>query len=248
MYKTTNGGLNWSPIPDTGFTDMYFSDSLTGWKIKSYIEKTTDGGLSWVRQTLPYGGNIITPYAFKISGINKDTLWANGGEVLWNNGTQTRDILYRTTNGGQNWLFQIPDTSMPYLNITLLKFISKLNGWAYGSNGRGLHTINGGDSIFYTDIKRIRKNVQLNFKLFQNYPNPFNLATNLRFEISELRFIKIKIYDLLGKEISLILNKNLSPGKYEIQWDGTNFSSGIYFYCMYADDYLIATKKIILLK
>jgi photosystem II stability/assembly factor-like uncharacterized protein len=253
MYKTTNSGENWFPLSDTGFTDMYFSDSLIGWKIKSYIKKTTNGGLNWFRQTLPYGGNIITPYSKKLSLINRDTLWANGGEILWNNGTQSRDILYRTINGGQNWLFQIPDTSMSFNNLSYIIFTNSFNGWSYALLPLGLHTTTGGDPLFYTSIKQISSKTPDAFKLEQNYPNPFNPSTKIKYEVrnqsslggSEVRLV---VYDINAKEISTLVNKKQNAGIYEVSFDGTAYSSGIYFYSLYADGILIDTKKAILLK
>ena len=68
------------------------------------------------------------------------------------------------------------------------------------------------------------------FKLFQNFPNPFNPVTRIRYSISQYSFVSIKIYDVLGNELSNLINMEQSPGQYEIEFDGKNFSSGIYFY------------------
>ncbi len=73
------------------------------------------------------------------------------------------------------------------------------------------------------------------FELDQNYPNPFNPSTNIRFRISEFGFVSLKIYDLSGKLIRGLVNENLTPGSYEMQWDGRNnagieMPSGVYFY------------------
>ncbi len=97
------------------------------------------------------------------------------GEILWNGGTQTRDILYRTTNGGQNWMFQIPDTSMPYSNLSSIKFINNKIGWAYSFNPTGIHTTNGGDTVWYTGVIKKDNKVPIEFTLKQNYPNLLTL-------------------------------------------------------------------------
>lgn len=91
------------------------------------------------------------------------------------------------------------------------------------------------------------------FKLFQNYPNPFNSSTKIRFIIPHNKsgekggITKLTVYDILGQEVSILVNYQLKPGTYDIEWDGSNYSSGIYFYKIEAGDY-IETKKMVLIK
>lgn len=85
------------------------------------------------------------------------------------------------------------------------------------------------------------------YKLGQNYPNPFNPKTNFEFRISKTGFVNITIYDLLGREISVIVNENLTAGMYTAEWDGSNYVSGVYFYRLQTADYT-ETKKMILIK
>jgi hypothetical protein len=85
------------------------------------------------------------------------------------------------------------------------------------------------------------------FSLSQNYPNPFNPATNLRFTVPEARFVSLKIYDLLGKEVATFVSESLNPGSYSVQWDAARYPSGIYFYRLSAGGFT-ATKRMLLLK
>ncbi len=90
------------------------------------------------------------------------------------------------------------------------------------------------------------------YKLEQNYPNPFNLTTQIKFVIPVFSKVSIKVYDLLGKEITTLLNKELSPGSYRINWEakdsnGHLLPSGVYLIRMVADKY-IQTIKAVLLK
>jgi Secretion system C-terminal sorting domain len=68
------------------------------------------------------------------------------------------------------------------------------------------------------------------FKLNQNYPNPFNPSTTIRFSIPEENKTSLIVYDILGKEIAMLINGELNPGEYDVQFDGTKLPSGIYFY------------------
>ena len=85
------------------------------------------------------------------------------------------------------------------------------------------------------------------YKLFQNYPNPFNPATNIKFDIPERNHVKIKIFDILGREIGTLISEERGAGSYEINFDGSDLSSGIYFYNLQAGEYS-QTKKMILLR
>lgn len=85
------------------------------------------------------------------------------------------------------------------------------------------------------------------YKLHNNYPNPFNPITKIRFDLLKNSITKVSIYDVSGKEIEQILNKNLNAGYYEVLWNASNYSSGVYFYRIEAGDFT-DIKKMILLK
>ena len=87
----------------------------------------------------------------------------------------------------------------------------------------------------------------VNFSLSQNYPNPFNPNTTIKYEISEMSFVTLKVFDLLGKEVATLINEEKPMGNYEIKFDGSKLTSGIYFYQLQAGAF-VETKKMILLK
>ena len=91
-----------------------------------------------------------------------------------------------------------------------------------------------------------------NYLLSQNYPNPFNPTTNIKYSIpenvkSEKENVKLIVYDVLGKEIKTLVNENKSPGNYDVEFNASYLSSGIYFYKIQAGKF-IETKKMILIK
>jgi hypothetical protein len=85
------------------------------------------------------------------------------------------------------------------------------------------------------------------FKLFQNYPNPFNPSTTIRYELPEKSLVTINIYSVLGEEIATLVNEGKDVGSYQVRFDGTGLSSGVYFYRMRARDF-VETKKLLLLR
>jgi hypothetical protein len=97
-------------------------------------------------------------------------------------------------------------------------------------------------SIF-TGIKPISGFVPAEYNLYQNYPNPFNPVTQIKFDIPKNSNVVLKVYDLMGREVKAIIdNEYLNAGSYEVNYDGTNISSGIYFYKLIAGDYSAAKR------
>jgi hypothetical protein len=84
-------------------------------------------------------------------------------------------------------------------------------------------------------------------ELFQNYPNPFNPTTKISFQIPEPTFITLKVFDVMGEEIETLIDEERLAGNYEVGFDGTGLSSGIYFYALFTD-YQCITNKMIFIK
>jgi len=87
----------------------------------------------------------------------------------------------------------------------------------------------------------------LEYVLEQNYPNPFNPATNFRFKIAEAGLTTLKIYNLLGQEVAVVLDEFMNPGTYDFRFDAAGLASGIYFYRIRVNDFT-ASKKMILVR
>jgi hypothetical protein len=85
------------------------------------------------------------------------------------------------------------------------------------------------------------------FHLFQNYPNPFNPSTKISYSIPEESFVILKVYDVMGREVSILVNKAQSPGNYSIHFDAGDLSGGVYFYKLSAGKYS-EYRKMILIK
>jgi hypothetical protein len=96
-------------------------------------------------------------------------------------------------------------------------------------------------------VKNNEQNLPKSFLLNQNYPNPFNPTSIIRFQIKDSRLVILKVYDIIGKEVETLVNEKKSPGTYEVTFDGSRLSSGIYFYTLTAGDFK-ETKKLVLLK
>ena len=96
------------------------------------------------------------------------------------------------------------------------------------------------------------ENLLNDFSLYQNYPNPFNPSTQIKFSISETRFVELKVYDITGKLIQTLLNETKAPGSYDVRWDGTDqagneVGSGAYFYQLKGGN-LVEVRKMLLIR
>ncbi len=100
-----------------------------------------------------------------------------------------------------------------------------------------------------TGVNDEKKTIPDEFILKQNYPNPFNPTTNFGFRISNFGFVSLKVYDVLGREVAILVNEEKEPGEYEINFNSDDYglSTGIYIYKLTAND-LTDAKKMILLK
>jgi ligand-binding sensor domain-containing protein len=104
-----------------------------------------------------------------------------------------------------------------------------------------------GLKLFERSYRISFEEVPTEYALYQNYPNPFNPSTTIEFDIPERTNVKLIIYDILGREVETLIDKELEPGKYKINFTTTNLPSGVYFYTLRTPK-SIQTKKMLLIK
>ncbi len=191
--------------------------------------------------------------------VNFDTLSNSGDTVsyfvsLCNFGNTNLVINSVTSNNPVFTVESFPNTIIPnQFGYIKVKFTPNANNTAY--NGE-LNVINSDSTIkialnglcgVVNGITPVSEEIPTSFKLKQNYPNPFNPSTNIEFAIPQSSFIKLSVYDVVGREVSVLVNENLKPGIYKTDWNAENYPSGIYFYRLFTNDFS-QTKRMILLK
>lgn len=102
-------------------------------------------------------------------------------------------------------------------------------------------------SLYTTSIKESENEIVSSFLLYQNYPNPFNPSTLISYSIPQSGFVTLKVYDLLGNEVATLVNENELAERYEVEFNASKLSSGIYLYKLQAGSF-VQTRKMILLK
>ncbi|HEY5537022.1 MAG TPA: T9SS type A sorting domain-containing protein, partial [Ignavibacteria bacterium] len=181
-----------------------------------------------------------------------DSLWMCGSTKIINGFEY--GIMFKTTNGGNIWGYQMADTSIKLMAYAYIDFLNKHIGWSYRPITSGVHTLVGGnDTTFFTGMKLVENFVPSGYTLGQNYPNPFNPSTNIPFELNESGYIVLKVYDITGRTIKELVNGRWGKGRYILDFDGTNLPSGIYFYRIEitgqsTKEKFIDSKKMMLLK
>jgi len=218
ISMTTNSGLNWVQIGM--FTDYFWSihflNENTGWTsfAGDKIRFTSNGGLNWLVQPNPQF-STVTEFKF----FNSSTGYSGTGYIT----------IYKTTDGGNNWGYQIDSSCVA------IYFDNEQKGWS--ADSRIYHTTNGGGPISYVGIISNYHNIPKSHSLSQNYPNPFNSQTIIRFAINKTSYIKLRVFDILGKERTLWeSDKHLGAGTHELSFDAKDLSSGVYFYQLIVSD------------
>ncbi len=251
VFKTTNGGQNWQVVNNffNGYTgqralfDCVPLNRDTVYVSLGYyqtgIMRTIDGGQSW-----QYIYNHFQTGFFPGSFYE---LFFRDGYIYALNGPTDGVPCYivKSSDGGFSFTHYSAYRVFGYMYDMYL-FRNSATGYVCGESGFivKLHS-------YVTDINTISTNVPDKFRLYQNYPNPFNPVTSIKFKIpNQVRddnIVSLKIYDVMGKEVAVLINETLSPGEYEAQFDGSVLSSGIYFYTLTAGSFT-ETKRMLLVK
>lgn len=161
-------------------------------------------------------------------------------------------LFIKMTFSQTGWYQQVSGTGY-YLNSVFFTDANTgfIAGDSGGTHGLILKTTTGG----ITFIQPIGNEIPNEFLLYQNYPNPFNPVTRIRFQIPLSRGVGaeggrgvlLKVYDILGREVITLVNEQLKPGSYEVEWNASSYPGGVYFYTLSAGDFS-ETRKAILIK
>jgi len=235
--KTTDGGINWDPIlldsmievtdvcvstPGSWYAAGYGQNS-SGYP--GYIYYSTDFGANWNYHKFP---NSIYSIHF--------------ASPLTGYASSYYNIMYKTTDAGTTWF----STYCINNNISqAIYFIDNFTGYASSRYGQIIKTTTGGGVLISVEPQSYI--VPHTYNLYQNYPNPFNPTTKIKFDIPKAMNASLKIYDVLGREVSVVVNDFLIPGTYSFDFDGSNLSSGVYFYVLNGEGF-VESKKMLLVK
>ena len=229
LYKSTNNGLNFDSV-FSGFSQQPGENNLISVTDYGYlyigdsflrgINRSTNNGLNW--EQVLFNKNVVSVFS------------QNDGIVL-----AASDSMYLSYNYGDNWT----SIYQPIGNANYVTDIKRQNyEYFFGTNRMGLYKVD-----IITSVKDENNGVFSSYQLFQNYPNPFNPFTIIKFSMPFSDFVQIKVYDIVGKQLQMLVNDYKQAGTYEVEFNSTDLPSGVYFYRMTASDFS-ETKKMLLLR
>jgi len=269
--------FNWSPVEnavcyqldiaqDRNFKNIVFSeDSLTS--NKTTISDVGEGkNFYWrVKAINDYANSGFTKESKFIIKVNKPTNLAS--EIIYdqfvglswkdNSNVEKRFIIERSLKSD--------NSSDSYITIdTLLSNQTSYEDYTVEDNETYVYRVFSENSISISDYSNSTElqfsvddnfdpNIPDEFALSQNYPNPFNPNTKINYSLKEMCDVGITIYNIIGEEVSRLVNDQQDAGNYTLEWDASNFASGVYLYVMKADsqesdEHFQAVNKMVLLK
>jgi len=231
IFKSTDNGTTWAQTLLNN--QRVYSLAVNGNNVfagtsSNGVYRSTDNGTTWTQTSL----NNQLVYSLVVSGNN---IFA---------GTDQNGV-YLSTDNGFNWNQRNEGLSLSPINALYI-----FNNYILaGTGGSGVYRRSLSELIGINPISSEIPNV---FALYQNYPNPFNPVTKIKFALppspqGEGPGVRVTIYDILGKEVTTLVNEQLKSSTYEVEWDATNYPSGAYYYKLVAGSF-VETKKMVLLR
>ena len=229
MLFSSNGGTTFASMSNPAtddIKDIQFINASIGFACgsNSFFMYTSDGGANWTSRST---GIVVGLNGLHF--INQNEGWTVGGA-----GT-----LYSTTNAGLNWNAITTPTNQ---DLNSIHSFDGVNGWAVGNLGVIISN--------YTPPTNVENenNIAPNSLLLeQNYPNPFNPSTKIRFNLPAREFVTLKVFNVLGSEVAILINDNMEAGLHEITFNASGLNSGAYFYAINTKNFT-SIRKMILLK
>lgn len=242
IYFSSNHGLTWA-VKTTGSHQntyaIYFWAPNQAYAGSDSLLQSVDWGMTWTVVPNTPGTGIFSGLVGGNPGVD-----SYGGPVFY---SRSERLYYNISNP---WVLFPTTNSGTFTYLFKARERSSGNSFSYstmiGLRANGVVWI---CNCAWGGITTIGNNIPSEFMLHQNYPNPFNPATKIRFDVpvQSAGNVKLAVYDILGNKVVMLVNEHLAAGTYEAEFDGSNISSGLYFYKFEAGNYT-ETKKMLLVK
>ncbi|MBK7105811.1 MAG: T9SS type A sorting domain-containing protein [Ignavibacteriae bacterium] len=216
-------GLTWNTNYESEFRNLYSNNGIL-YSLGDGVRYSNNKGLNWTYSGLGYA--------------NPASIYFNNAELI----VCGFKGVFLSKDNGESWRLLGLD-SLETSSVNNLVVMS--NGYLYAGTGQG--KIFRTNQPLTTSLNNLGNDIDNNFRLNQNFPNPFNPKTEITFSIPKSEYVSLKVYDVLGREVSTLINSELSTGQHSIEWSPKNLSSGIYIYSLRAGSQ-IENKKMQYLK
>jgi hypothetical protein len=198
---------------------------------------TTDGGSNWA----DVEGNLAGPTG---PSVRWATIVYVGEEMNIFLGTSIGVLATDGLDGSSTVWTQAAANDIGNVLIAYMDYRSSDRTLAVGTHARGAFTAHVPDA---PTVVEEHADQPATFSLAQNHPNPFNPATRIKWQMAENRFVSLKVYDALGREVATLVNEPKEPGEYSVRFDAAGLASGVYYYALRSGAYS-ATKKMLFIR
>ena len=240
-----NNLINFKPSIDT--LEIISNESLNSYLVSEPFQVNDNSSLTY---TVFYG---VKDSMEALSNLSNSESVSFKIELIDNSTNEVLGVFDEITQNNQNLVayenisYQINTSGIGNRTVRLRLTVNENLSVANYSLSK---IYSDGGSLSKSKIKEVSWNGSLTVKeysLEQNYPNPFNPRTNIKFQLPKSGFVTLKVYDILGKEITTLINEDKAQGQYEVNFDASSLASGVYIYKINAGDFN-STKKMILVK
>lgn len=228
--------------------------------VPTYHTGTASGTISWTAsKTLYVNNNLfnVDVKVFNITGSGGNSFISGGVFVAPPQTGGLQNAIVYAMSGNEFKGFSVSRSGGPYdiNNITTgnYRVICDRMGYWQAEKNVTVGSVSPDTINFYMTginvigIEPVSGIVPKTFNLSQNYPNPFNPVTNINIDVPKNSMVKVAVYDMLGKEVEILVNQQLTAGSYKLDWNAAKFASGIYFYRIITSEFT-DIKKMVLVK
>jgi hypothetical protein len=237
VFVSSDRGSSWKPAGPLGRSryvpvsslltegGALFAGTGDGLARGNGIWKSTDEGRTWTQKMTGLGDSVVNDLA-----ASRGTIFA---------GTADKGV-FASTDAGESWRPVNEGLGCPHINRLLV-------------HGQDLYAGSTNEGVWrrlLSEVTGVGGELQANptaFRLGQNYPNPFNPSTTITYELPEASVARLNVYDMLGREVSVLVNERRDAGVHQVKFDGSGLSSGVYLYRLQAGTF-VQTRKLLLLQ
>jgi photosystem II stability/assembly factor-like uncharacterized protein len=240
-----NGGANWSYSQLSQFQDYLPLYSKMVDELRWYLTGTQNLQAGFVLFTDNSGGVPVELVSFTAESAEGKV------KLKWTTATELNNLgfeIERKSNKTEWRMIGFKDGKGTTTETQNYVFIDDLFGVKSEHLYYRLKQIDYDGSYEYSDVIEVTSS-PMSFQLYQNFPNPFNPSTSIQYAVSSRQFVNLKVYDVLGNEVAILVNLEQPAGSYNVEFriDNLELSSGVYFYRIQAGNF-VETKKMILMK
>lgn len=229
VFKSVNNGSDWTDL-NTGYPYIWAlgitsNGTLYAGTYGGGAYYSADGGSTWSKSN----NGLASLFIYSVTVDNKDNVYLSS----WAGG------VYTASGNGTIW----NSLGMAGQGVSTVAVNPKTGSLLIGTSQGAVYET----SLNVTGVEDTKKEAPAAFQLMQNYPNPFNPSTTIKFAVPAAGSYTLKIYDVLGKEVAVLINGELKEGNYNVSFNAENLSTGMYLYHLQGNGYSM-TRKMLLMK